>query len=87
VCCNGDSKYSGAQIIPPHDSGIARCISENLAPWQSPYQTDMAHFLSNENFQVLTGDLAERYFQRMEDVSFSARPVPNPLKIAYTAMQ
>ena len=32
---NGYKVYwsNGAQIVPPHDAGIARCIDTNLAPW------------------------------------------------------
>lgn len=37
---NGYKVYweNGAQIIPPHDSGISKCISENLRPWKSEYE-------------------------------------------------
>jgi phosphomannomutase len=33
---NGFKLYwgNGSQIIPPHDSGIAASIAENLQPWQ-----------------------------------------------------
>jgi len=33
---NGYKVYweNGAQIIPPHDEGIAFCITKNLEPWK-----------------------------------------------------
>jgi phosphomannomutase len=86
---NGFKVYwgNGAQIIPPHDAGIAQCISENLKPWVASYNTSTAHFYSHEQFHVLTEELAEHYYRRMEAVSVPYAPVAPPLKIAYTAMQ
>ena len=36
---NGYKVYwnDGAQIIPPHDKGIAQCIDSNLEPWESSW--------------------------------------------------
>ena len=36
---NGYKVYwnDGAQIIPPHDKGIASCIDSNLEPWESSW--------------------------------------------------
>jgi phosphomannomutase len=87
---NGFKVYwgNGAQIIPPHDAGIAQCISENLKPWRAPYDTSMAHFMSHGDlFHLLTEDLAGHYYRRMEAVSVPCAALVHPLKIAYTAMQ
>lgn len=87
---NGFKVYmgNGAQIIPPHDAGIASSISENLKPWQSHYDTSMGHFLSHgELFCQSTEEVAELYYSRMETVSVPAAPLENPLSIVYTAMQ
>ena len=37
---NGYKVYwnNGAQIIPPHDRGIAEAIYENLEPWESSWE-------------------------------------------------
>ncbi|XP_077983669.1 phosphopentomutase-like isoform X2 [Glandiceps talaboti] len=32
---------NGAQIIPPHDTGIASCIDNNLAPWTTSWDTSI----------------------------------------------
>lgn len=81
------SLVSGAQIIPPHDAGIAQCINENLAPWQTPYLTTMADFMPHQQFYLLTEELAAHYYRSLEAVSVPASPLSSPLKIAYTAMQ
>lgn len=33
---------NGAQIISPHDKGIASAIEENLEPWAESWDTDAA---------------------------------------------
>ena len=55
---NGYKVYwgNGSQIIPPHDSGIAAAILENLEPWQS-YDLDNEVLFGHE----LCEDVSERY--------------------------
>ncbi|CAL4228863.1 unnamed protein product, partial [Meganyctiphanes norvegica] len=41
---NGYKVYwdNGAQIIPPHDSGIQTCIEQNLTPWDDAWDIQKA---------------------------------------------
>jgi phosphomannomutase len=71
---------NGAQIIPPHDSGIAKCIDESLAPWCEDYGAGIstpADLLKLHGSTMLGGkpivashtqgdlDLAPGYFEQM----------------------
>lgn len=33
---------NGAQIVSPHDKGIAKAIEENLEPWSESWNTESA---------------------------------------------
>jgi phosphomannomutase len=65
---NGYKVYweNACQIIPPHDSGIAACINENLEPWiwdekialESPQSRDPAK-----------QGVIESYFQELSSLS------------------
>lgn len=70
---NGFKVYwtNGAQIIPPHDAGIAAAIRENLKPWHAPAQQaegaevaplafDASHPRLSDPFDEVTG----AYFKR-----------------------
>ncbi len=59
---NGFKLYwnNGSQIIPPHDSGIAAAISENLRPWQK-YDVDAV--TSHDLAEEVTERIATAYFQ------------------------
>lgn len=85
---NGYKVYwgNGAQIIPPHDEGIAESIEQNLAPWQL-YATDEAAITSNPLYKDITEELTDKYLnlvggmcQRLEHNQNSQ------LRITYTAM-
>ena len=51
---------NGSQIIPPHDSGIAAAISENLRPWQ---QYDLAGVETHPLAVDVTDTLAAAYYK------------------------
>ncbi|CAO3664381.1 unnamed protein product [Umbelopsis vinacea] len=83
---NGYKVYweNACQIIPPHDSGIAACINENLEPWiwdekmalESPQSQDPAK-----------QGVIESYFQELSSLSaFRADNEASDLKFVYTAM-
>ena len=62
---NGFKVYwgNGAQIVPPHDAGIAQSIEENLAPWQDEYDTD--NVLSHPLTRDVTDEMARAYFAQI----------------------
>lgn len=62
---NGFKVYwgNGAQIVPPHDAGIAQSIEENLAPWQDEYDTDNA--LSHPLTRDVTDEMARAYYTQI----------------------
>lgn len=77
---------NGAQIIPPHDEGIADSIERNLAPWQQ-YLTSEEAITSNPRYRDITDSLTDKYInlvggmcQRHEHNQSSR------LRITYTAM-
>jgi phosphomannomutase len=59
---NGFKVYwgNGAQIIPPHDSGMAEAILSNLAPWQSQY--NLEGVLEHANYENVTDRIADAYY-------------------------
>ena len=56
---------NGCQIITPHDVGIAKAISENLAPWHDDYKE-----MSSDDVMSLVQDITEEaVHQYMEHVT------------------
>jgi phosphomannomutase len=83
---NGYKVYweNGAQIIPPHDGGIAHSINQNLQPWQ-PFDFDnvRAHSL----FRDVTEEVSAEYTAAISRMSTRSSRNPDcSLRIAYTAM-
>ena len=79
---NGYKVYwsNGAQIIPPHDSGISQCIEENLAPLASAWE-DTSGALDPYD------EIYSAYFASLEPLA-TQRSVAkmSPLTFTYTAM-
>jgi phosphoglucomutase/phosphopentomutase len=85
---------NGAQIIPPHDIGIASCIDQNLQPWQK-YETEDV-FNTSPLVHRVTEAVANSYFTEIKRLSYyhgraaslvdSHAPVNNNMLITYTAM-
>ena len=88
---NGYKVYwgNGAQIVPPHDSGIAAHILEHLEPWNADYGSaasgDMA---SSALLSDVTDDLADRcvplyWFDACypSAASFGWRPLNLPIRL------
>ena len=75
---NGYKVYweNGAQIIPPHDKGIAACIDS------APAASDIA--LGDEQFEIIN-DVADAYMQEVQALSTLDVPAAD-LRIVYTAM-
>ena len=60
----------GAQIIPPHDAGIARCIDASLEPWERYECFDSAQGLLSAHPQLgedCTSLLADSYYKAMAE--------------------
>ncbi|GMM35337.1 phosphoribomutase [Saccharomycopsis crataegensis] len=89
---NGYKVYwnNGCQIIPPHDSGIANAILENLQPWNGVWE-------SYKNFDDFQGDIefvkesvTKDFYQTLKakvvlDVGFTNNDYQQ-LKFVYTPM-
>lgn len=83
---NGYKVYwgNGAQIVPPHDSGIANAINENLAPWQ---EYDLSGVTKHPLAQDVTASLADTYFAKVSSLcAEKALNQASSMKIVYTAM-
>jgi phosphomannomutase len=81
---NGFKLYweNGAQIIPPHDSGIATTILENLQPWQL-YDVDTVR--THSQLHDVTEVVAEAYMVAIEQLAVrKSENIVSPLQIAYT---
>lgn len=73
---------NAAQIIPPHDSGIALSIDANLAPWQA---YDTTAIRNHELLRDVTDEVADAYLHAIEGMSTrKASNSASTLKIAYT---
>lgn len=59
---------NGAQIIPPHDKGIAAAIEQNLEPWPKSWDTDGAlqSSLLNDPYQ----DIHREYCKTIQQHCF-----------------
>lgn len=84
---NGFKVYwaNGAQIIPPHDEGIAASILAHLAPWKDYSSIDvLGHSLANN----VSEEVATAYFQSLTSLSSRSRDAnaASTLSVAYTAM-
>ncbi|ETO05512.1 hypothetical protein RFI_31884, partial [Reticulomyxa filosa] len=78
---------NGAQIIPPHDEGIAACIEENLKPWKhyEPFALDKDTDQKEIDITERVGDayfseIASRYCYHKDENK------DTKLKVTYTAM-
>eukprot|EP00760_Papus_ankaliazontas_P015552 PhM_4_TR16581/c0_g1_i1/m.53281/K15779/PGM2; phosphoglucomutase / phosphopentomutase len=82
---NGYKVYwdNGAQIIPPHDSGIAAAIEANLAPWESSWTA----YTSGERLVDPYQDTYRAYYERAVMLQRNREICETtPLRVAYTAM-
>ncbi|XP_064636470.1 phosphopentomutase-like isoform X2 [Lineus longissimus] len=85
---NGYKVYwsNGAQIIPPHDSGIAECILQNLAPWPNSWNISAveSHPLRSDPYK----ETMNCYFEDIGKQLCKHRDAnaESPLKFTYTAM-
>jgi hypothetical protein len=73
---------NGAQIIPPHDSGIAHSINQNLQPWQT---FDFDNVRTHALFKDVTEEVATEYTAAI--ARMATRRDRNPssnLRVAYT---
>eukprot|EP01117_Protostelium_nocturnum_P019610 TRINITY_DN8546_c0_g1_i1.p1 TRINITY_DN8546_c0_g1~~TRINITY_DN8546_c0_g1_i1.p1 ORF type:complete len:601 (-),score=248.95 TRINITY_DN8546_c0_g1_i1:41-1843(-) len=66
---NGYKVYwsNGAQIVEPHDKGIAKCIEENLSPWKDANYSSVDSFLEEKKKEGKlldpTLDVEKHYFE------------------------
>lgn len=79
---NGYKVYwsNGAQIVGPHDSGIARCIEEHLEPQQSSWETQAGA-------ADPTDDTAAAFFESLQALcQHKEVAAASSTKFTYTAM-
>lgn len=83
---------NGAQIIPPHDKGIATEIerAENLRPWDASLFASVTHagVLANPLCTDVTDDVVPAYVRAVRErlCRHHAENGDSPVRIAYTAM-
>lgn len=86
---NGYKLYwsNGAQIIPPHDSGISDQIAANLKPWRTDYE---ALFETKQKENVITDPFEQinsTYFSEINQYCWNRDLNKNAvIKATYTAM-
>lgn len=83
---NGYKVYwsTGSQIVPPHDSGIAAAIDQNLAPWQKYDVSDEGVF-GHPLAENATQRVAAAYYESIVKLSdHLATNAQNPVKAVYT---
>ena len=90
---NGFKVYwnNGAQIIPPHDSGISRHIDENLRPWpETGYDVSDEYIMGHDNTDDATDIVADAYYAALMTLkpneSNAGSLSTGSVKVAYTAM-
>ena len=84
---NGYKVYweNGAQIIPPHDKGIQKCIMESLEPLNSSWNTTEVY--QNPLFTDPLNEVMKSYFEDLKDgVLYPETNKNTILKFTYTAM-
>ncbi len=85
---NGYKVYwgNGAQIIPPHDSGIASAIENNLAP-QEKYNVTDEYIMNHSLVSNVTTETMNEYYKSILTLSSrSDKNSSNTVNIVYTAM-
>jgi phosphomannomutase len=83
---NGYKVYwsNAAQIIPPHDSGIAEAIAA-IPSVKGLSLVDQEAGRTLGLFRTVAADVTDRYFESIKALDFG-RPQDKSLRIAYTAM-
>ena len=84
---NGYKVYwgNGAQIIPPHDSGISAHINKNLKP-AIDYDVSDSFVLGHALSEDVTEKISNDYMAAISSQPSNTREQISDLKIAYTAM-
>lgn len=82
---NGYKVYweNGAQIIPPHDAGIAKCI--DVAARQTLSFYDLATSDEPDKLVWLGDDFVERYCKSVHQ-ALPSKPTTSKLRVSYTAL-
>uniref|UniRef100_A0A2R5LLS1 Putative phosphoglucomutase/phosphomannomutase n=1 Tax=Ornithodoros turicata TaxID=34597 RepID=A0A2R5LLS1_9ACAR len=63
---NGYKVYwdNGAQIIPPHDTGIQKSIEQNLEPWEQAWDVELT--VNSSLCKDPLGDISKQYYAAMD---------------------
>jgi phosphoglucomutase/phosphopentomutase len=90
---NGFKVYwsNGAQIVEPHDKGIARCIAANLVPWDGVREAVATPELcalmrASPHVSDPVDEIKRVYFETIGRELCYARAEPRTLPIVFTAM-
>lgn len=86
---NGYKVYwdNGCQIVAPHDKGIAKCIEENLQPWDVDVDALLKQSAQSGRLVDPTADVETNYFTDIQQYSYNKEAnAKSELKITYTAM-
>lgn len=82
---NGYKVYldTGAQIKPPHDKGISKCIDNNLEPWTSSWDTNLVK--SSPHRTDPLKDVIKCYYEDVQQLCHYREVMSSSkLKITYT---